>query len=76
MSLSLATLVGQAEALRVAITLQPKDDRSVELAVEHPADEREPMRVDVCVVVSPQDFELESPNPDKPEPNRFDLTFP
>jgi hypothetical protein len=54
--------VGQAEALRVTITLQPKDDRSVELALDHATDEREPMRVDVCLAVSPQDFELESPN--------------
>lgn len=54
--------LGRAEALRVAINLQPKDNHSIELALEHPRDEREPMRVDVYVAVSPQDFEFESPS--------------
>jgi HEAT repeat protein len=56
------TSVGQVEALRVAVTLKPITEQAVKLDLEPPPDKKVPMRVDACVVVSPLDFDLESPN--------------
>jgi hypothetical protein len=56
------TIVQQAEALRVAITIEPTSEQSAELALEPPSDEEEPMMVDAYSVVSPLDFDLESPS--------------
>lgn len=56
------TVVEQTEALRVAITVKPINERAVELPLEPPPDKAEPMRVDVLPVISPLDFNLESPS--------------
>jgi hypothetical protein len=55
-------VVQRTEALRVAITLEPTSEQSAELALELPSDEKEPMMVDACLVVSPRDFDLEGPS--------------
>jgi len=49
--------VGQTEALRVAITLEPTTEQGIELTL----DLSELMEVDVLVVISPADFDLRSP---------------
>jgi len=56
------TNVGQVAALRVAVTLSPVSEQAVQLALQLPPDLTEPMRVDVCVDVSPMDFDLQSSN--------------
>ncbi len=56
------TVVGQMEALRVAITRKAVNTWAVPLALERSSDDTRPMKVDACVVVSPLDFDLESSN--------------
>ena len=56
------TVVGQMEALRVAITHKAMNTWAVPLALERSADDTQPTKVDAFVVVSPLDFDLESSN--------------
>lgn len=56
------TTIRQIQVLRVAITLKPITEQAVQLDLEPPRDKPEPMKVDVCVIFSPLDFDLESPN--------------
>ncbi len=56
------TIVQQTEALRVAIALEPISNQSAELALEVPSDDEEPIKVDACLAVSPQSFDLKSPS--------------
>ncbi|MFX1554536.1 MAG: CHAT domain-containing protein [Promethearchaeota archaeon] len=56
------TVIKQVEALRVAITVEPTGEEAVRLDLEPPPDETQPIIVNACVVVSPHDFEIESPN--------------
>jgi len=56
------TVVGQMEALRVAITRRAMNTRAAPLPLERSSDDTQPMKVDAYVVVSPLDFDLESSN--------------
>jgi hypothetical protein len=53
------TAVNQAEALRVTITLEPGEG-ATRLTLEQVPDQKKPIWVDACLVISPLDFDLQS----------------
>lgn len=56
------TVVGQMEALRVAITRKAVNINAARLVLQPSSDDTQPMNVDVYLVISPLDFGLEGPN--------------